>query len=206
MSLTSECENAMLKILVIDRCHFTRTGLEAWLNHSERFSRSFLVSGLNNLSLVKEHILQWKPHLVIADLYGFLNDTLSTQYIAPFFLACGTSPLILLESGGMMPETQCHTACALLSKQIPLSDLAEHIHNALLSGSMSESPRNASPLLTPQEEKVLTMWMEGASNHAIACALSIHGKTVYTYKRNIRMKLHMDNRFSPFLTPVALKN
>ncbi|EKC6347937.1 helix-turn-helix transcriptional regulator, partial [Salmonella enterica subsp. enterica serovar Kentucky] len=22
----------MLKILVIDRCHFTRTGMEAWLN------------------------------------------------------------------------------------------------------------------------------------------------------------------------------
>ncbi|WP_336220740.1 helix-turn-helix transcriptional regulator [Citrobacter amalonaticus] len=196
----------MLKILVIDRCHFTRTGLEAWLNHSERFNRSFLVSGLNNLSLVKEHILQWKPHLVIADLYGFLNDTLSAQYIAPFFLACGASPLILLESGGMMSETQRYPVCASVSKQISLPDLAEHIHNALLSGSMSESPHNASPLLTPQEEKVLTMWMEGASNNAIACALSIHGKTVYTYKRNIRMKLHMDNRFSPFLTPIALKS
>ncbi|HIH4135533.1 TPA: hypothetical protein ACYR9H_005586, partial [Klebsiella pneumoniae] len=24
----------MLKILVIDRCHFTRTGIEALLNHS----------------------------------------------------------------------------------------------------------------------------------------------------------------------------
>ncbi|EBI7759725.1 helix-turn-helix transcriptional regulator, partial [Salmonella enterica] len=25
----------MLKILVIDRCHFTRTGMEAWLNHTD---------------------------------------------------------------------------------------------------------------------------------------------------------------------------
>ncbi|EOG8171705.1 helix-turn-helix transcriptional regulator, partial [Enterobacter hormaechei] len=24
----------MFKILLIDRCHFTRTGFEAWLNHS----------------------------------------------------------------------------------------------------------------------------------------------------------------------------
>ena len=44
------------------------------------------------------------------------------------------------------------------------------------------------------------MWMDGVSNNAIAAALSIHGKTVYTYKRNIRMKLHLGNRFSPFLS------
>ncbi|EBB4265347.1 hypothetical protein CHZ06_25445 [Salmonella enterica] len=53
----------MLKILVIDRCHFTRTGIEALLNHSGRFSSSFLVSGINNLLLAKEHILQWKPQI-----------------------------------------------------------------------------------------------------------------------------------------------
>ena len=45
---------------------------------------------------------------------------------------------------------------------------------------------------------MLTLWMDGASNQKIATHLSINGKTVYTYKRNIRMKLHMDTRFSPF--------
>lgn len=195
----------MLKILVIDRCYFTRTAIEAWLNHSEFFNRSFLVSGLNNLLLVKEHIQQWKPHLVIADLYGFLNDALSVQHIEPLFQACGTSPLILLESGGL-GKTHRYPVHAMLSKQIALPELAENIHDALLAGPTSEAPRNASPLLTPQEDKVLTMWMEGASNNAIACALSIHSKTVYTYKRNIRMKLHMDNRFSPFLALSEQKN
>lgn len=195
----------MLKILVIDRCHYTRTGIEAWLNHSELFTTSFLVSGLNNLLLVKEHISQWQPHLVIADLYGFMNDALSVQNMSSFILACGTSPLILLQSGGAA-NAQRFPVYATLPKQIPLPELAENIHNALLSGSFSEAPNNASPLLTPQEEKVLTMWMEGASNNVIAGALSIQGKTVYTYKRNIRMKLHMDNRFSPFLAPSELKN
>jgi DNA-binding CsgD family transcriptional regulator len=42
--------------------------------------------------------------------------------------------------------------------------------------------------------------MDGASNQKIASHLSINGKTVYTYKRNIRMKLHMDTRYSPFLS------
>lgn len=93
--------------------------MEAWLNHTDVLSSSLLVSGMNNLILAKEHILQWKPHLVIADLYGFLNDALPEQPINAF--------------------------------------------------------------------------------KEIAYALGIHGKTVYTYKRNIRMKLHMDNRYSPFL-------
>ncbi|MDI4740339.1 hypothetical protein MJN54_34695, partial [Salmonella enterica subsp. enterica serovar Kentucky] len=42
----------------------TRTGMEAWLNHTDVLSSSLLVSGMNNLILAKEHILQWKPHLV----------------------------------------------------------------------------------------------------------------------------------------------
>ena len=45
---------------------------------------------------------------------------------------------------------------------------------------------------------MLTLWMDGASNQKIAAHLSINGKRWYTYKRNIRMKLHMDTRFSPF--------
>ncbi|HAE2355466.1 TPA_asm: hypothetical protein G3277_004996, partial [Salmonella enterica subsp. enterica serovar Heidelberg] len=88
----------MLKILVIDRCHFTRTGIEALLNHSGRFSSSFLVSGINNLLLAKDHILQWKPHLVIADLYSFISETHSSPPIKPFFMSCGVIPLILLQS------------------------------------------------------------------------------------------------------------
>ena len=40
------------------------------------------------------------------------------------------------------------------------------------------------------------LWMDGASNQKIASNLRINGKTVYTYKRNIRMKLHMDTRYS----------
>ncbi|HAS1111668.1 TPA: helix-turn-helix transcriptional regulator, partial [Enterobacter cloacae] len=31
----------MFKILLIDRCHFTRAGFEAWLNHSGLFPGHF---------------------------------------------------------------------------------------------------------------------------------------------------------------------
>lgn len=89
---------------------------------------------------------------------------------------------------------------ASLCKNTPLYTLATVINDALSSCASYEIPQIATPLLTRQEEKVLALWMEGASNQKIAGKLSINSKTVYTYKRNIRMKLHMDTRFSPFLT------
>ncbi|KLV63767.1 transcriptional regulatory protein EntR [Citrobacter sp. MGH106] len=203
MCPSSECEKFMLKILVIDRCHYTRTGLEALLNHSGMFNSSFLVSGINNLLLAKEHILQWKPHLVIADLYSFLSDAHSSPPIAPFFMSCGMIPLILLRPGDREhipahnPQYSVHS---VLSKRATLAELSDNIQDALHVRPTLETAKNVTPLLTPQEEKVLSMWMDGVGNNEIAAALCIHGKTVYTYKRNIRMKLHLGNRFSPFLS------
>ncbi|HGY3715692.1 LuxR C-terminal-related transcriptional regulator [Citrobacter sp. Res13-Sevr-PEB04-36] len=193
----------MHKILVIDRCHFTRTGIEALLNHSGKFNSSFLVSGINNLLLAKEHISQWKPHLVIADLNGFLSDVHSSPPIAPFFMSCGQIPLILLQSGDREPvpnHSPQYAIHSVLSKRATLTELSGSIQEALGVRLELETTKNATPLLTPQEEKVLSMWMDGASNNAIAATLGIHGKTVYTYKRNIRIKLHLGNRFSPFLS------
>ena len=193
----------MLKILVIDRCHFTRTGIEALLNHSGRFRSSFLVSGINNLLLAKEHILQWKPHLVIADLYSFISEAHSTPPVKPFFMSCGVIPLILLQSADRqhtsVPTSQA-IAHSVLTKHTSLNTLTHTIQEALQDRPTLALAENPTPLLTPQEEKVLSMWMDGVSNSAIAATLSIHGKTVYTYKRNIRMKLHLGNRFSPFLS------
>ncbi|MTH47092.1 response regulator transcription factor [Intestinirhabdus alba] len=195
----------MLKILVIDRCHFTRTGLKAWLSYSELCGSTFLVSELNNLALAKEHILQWKPQLIIADLSGFPGNDGSAQYAAPFFAACGTRPLILLHADHAKEE-QRYPAHALLSKRIPLPELSKRIVEVLRARPAEESPGTAAPLLTPQEAHVLTMWMEGVSHSAIARTLGIREKTVYTYKRNIRMKLHIDNRFSPFLAQARERN
>jgi DNA-binding NarL/FixJ family response regulator len=89
----------MFKILLIDRCHFTRAGFEAWLNHSGLFPGSYVVTGLNNLFLAREHILQWKPTLVIADLHGFKQDIHHFQQLSSLLKASETRPFILLQSG-----------------------------------------------------------------------------------------------------------
>jgi DNA-binding NarL/FixJ family response regulator len=197
------CENNMFKILLIDRCHFTRTGFEAWLNHSGLFPGTFMVTGLNNLFLAREHILHWKPTLVIADLNSFMQDMNDIQQLSSLLIASETLPFILLQSGEVVDKANSikqYPLWASLSKSTTLEGLATVINDALSTCASYEIPQVATPLLTRQEEKVLTLWMDGASNQVIAGKLSINSKTVYTYKRNIRMKLHMDTRFSPFLS------
>ena len=193
----------MFKILLIDRCHFTRAGFEAWLNHSELFPGHFVVTGLNNLILAREHILQWDPSVVIADLHGFMQDIHHFQQLSSLLNASEKVPFILLQSGEdkeMAGFLSQFPIWASLTKNAGLETLATVINDALTTRASVEIPAVAAPLLTRQEEKVLTLWMDGASNQKIATHLSINCKTVYTYKRNIRMKLHMDTRFSPFLS------
>jgi len=194
----------MLKILLIDRCYFTRLGLEIWLNHADLFSTPVVVTGLNNLMLAKEHAMQWQPDLVIADLYGFAGDLHHVQQLSSLLMACSDrSKLILFQSGhnaDMENYCQQFPIAARLAKTDSLAKLAQSIDTALLARPVYSEPQTAAPLLTRQEEKVLSLWMEGTNNHCIASRLGINGKTVYTYKRNIRMKLGMCNRFTPFLS------
>lgn len=89
----------MFKILLIDRCHFTRAGFEAWLNHSGLFPGHYVVTGLNNLFLAREHILQWKPSLVIADLHGFRQDTPHFQQFSSLLNASEKLPLYYVAIG-----------------------------------------------------------------------------------------------------------
>lgn len=194
----------MLKILLIDRCYFTRSGLEIWLNQAGLFSTPVVVTGLNNLMLAKEHAMQWQPDLIIADLYGFAGDLHHIQQLSSLLTACNEhGQLILLQSGHneeMESYCQQFPISARMAKTSSLAELAKAIDTALLARPVYAEPQAAAPLLTRQEEKVLSLWMEGTNNHCIAHRLGINGKTVYTYKRNIRMKLGMCNRFTPFLS------
>lgn len=186
----------MYKILIIDRCSFTRLGLEAWLQQINGGSTSFLVTPLNSLLLAKAHIESWQPHLVVADFAAFQHDLQQSHFLPALLAVCEQrSRLIRLQSEPLTFKNVGEE----VAKNAPIEKLEHRILAALHSCPKAHSARTATPLLTRQEEKVLSLWMEGASNQAIANEMQITGKTVYTYKRNIRVKLKVENRFSPFI-------
>ncbi|STQ14688.1 two component LuxR family transcriptional regulator [Enterobacter cloacae] len=144
----------MFKILLIDRCHFTRAGFEAWLNHSGLFPGHFVVTGLNNLILAREHILQWDPSVVIADLHGFMQDIHHFQQLSSLLNASEKVPFILLQSGEdkeMAGFLSQFPIWASLTKNAGLETLATVINDALTTRASVEIPAVAAPLLTRQE-------------------------------------------------------
>ena len=137
----------MFKILLIDRCHFTRTGFEAWLNHSGLFPGHYVVTGLNNLFLAREHILQWKPELVIADLHGFRQDIHHFQQLSSLLnasenyllLCCNRERTRTGDRLGNFP------VWSSLMKNAPLEEIATVINDALISRASTYRPTVAAP-------------------------------------------------------------
>lgn len=186
----------MYKILIIDRCYFTRLGLEKWLQQVNGGPSSLLVTHLNSLLLAKAHIESWQPHLVIADFTAFQHDLQQSHFLPALLAVCEQrTRLVRLQNTPFLFKN----VGAEIPKKSPLDVLGHRIMKVLQSGPRVNPARAVTPLLTRQEEKVLSLWMSGASNQAIASEMQINGKTVYTYKRNIRVKLKVENRFSPFI-------
>ncbi len=105
--------------------------------------------------------------MVIAVLYCFLNGSVTEQPINAFFDACRMWQLVLLQSGNM-PYRPQYASHAVLSKHTPLHELEQRIKGALHTHPLQEAPESATPLPSPQEEKVLAMWTDGHSNKEIA--------------------------------------
>ncbi|MFJ3457801.1 LuxR C-terminal-related transcriptional regulator [Scandinavium goeteborgense] len=186
----------MYKILIIDRCCFSRLGLESWLQAVNDGKSSFLITHLNSLLLAKAHVESWQPHLVIADFTCFQHDLQQSHFLPALLAVCEQrTRLIRLQNEPFVFKNVGEA----LAKKAPLETLGQRILTVLRNGPAINPARIVTPLLTRQEEKVLSLWMDGASNQAIANEMEITGKTVYTYKRNIRMKLKVENRFSPFI-------
>lgn len=186
----------MYKILIIDRCCFSRLGLETGLQQKTDETSSFLVTHLNSLLLAKAHVESWQPHLVIADFASFQHDALQSHFLPALLNVCEQRTRVLRLQNEPFVFKNVGEA---ISKKAPLDVLRQRVMDLLLSGPIINPARVVTPLLTRQEEKVLSLWMEGASNQTIASEMRITGKTVYTYKRNIRLKLKVEHRFSPFI-------
>jgi DNA-binding NarL/FixJ family response regulator len=190
----------MHKILLVDRCHYSRQGFKSWLNRNMAFS----ISETDNLLLAREKIIEWRPNLVIADFTSFASTLHNIQQLSSIYSACGASVRLMLFNSIRHDKIEEYCLSqgsrSIYSKSVPLPELYSAIQNQLSARPPFHSaPHYTPPLLTLREEKILKLWTDEANNDFIARMMGISTKTVYTYKRNIRMKLGINNRFSLFI-------
>lgn len=194
----------MYKILVVDRCCFSRFGLKTWLSQKGLREKELILAEADNLPLAREMMMTWQPHLIIADFTGFQTTLDNIRQLSIIHETRAESThIILLQSnhhshiGG---ESKNSGNIHILDKSISLNALEDIIEkNIALPSDQKNKKRAIIPLLTLREERILKLWKEEVHNAYIAKLMGISVKTVYTYKRNIRMKLGAENRLSLFM-------
>ncbi|WP_312583159.1 response regulator transcription factor [Atlantibacter hermannii] len=191
----------MPKILVIDRCCYSRTGLAHIVSESAVHALPIEVIQTDDLLKAREY-MKWKPDIVIADFYGFLNGLHHIDQLSSIFAASSTKTrfILLPYARSALLENYCATQDIWFNadKSCSLEALEEALRNALTRTHAKADNRHIASLLTLREEQILQLWKKGESNDRIAESMHITVKTVYTYKRNIRMKLGANNRFTLF--------
>ncbi|VEC01309.1 colanic acid capsular biosynthesis activation protein A [Cedecea lapagei] len=194
----------MYKILLVDRCYFSRQGLTHLLNQKNNLATAMSILETDSLLLAREKIIKWQPNMVIADFNSFSTALHNIQQLSTIYSACGDTTRLLLLQSGHHPTIAEYCAAQgstdIWDKSLSLAALADLIQQMIAARPpFREVKRHITPLLTLREEKILKLWKEEAKNEYIARVMGISIKTVYTYKRNIRLKLGADNRLSLFL-------
>jgi len=193
----------MYKILVVDKCCFSRFGLKSWLSEGELGEKS-LITEADNLQLAREMMMTWQPNLIIADFTSFLTTLKNIRQLSIIHeTRAENTSIILLKSNhhshigdGSKNRGNIH----ILDKSIPLNELETIIaKNIILPAENKTKKRALIPPLTLREERILKLWKDEVHNAYIARLMGISIKTVYTYKRNIRVKLGAENRLSLFM-------
>lgn len=195
----------MYKILVVDKCCFSRFGLKAWLSQEGFSEKDIIITEIDNLQLAREVMMTWQPNLIIADFTSFLTTLKNIRQLSIIHEArAENTSIILLQSNhhshiGDVSKNRGNIH--ILDKSISLNELKNIIEkNITLPAEEKNKKRALIPLLTLREERILKLWKDEVHNAYIARLMGISIKTVYTYKRNIRMKLGAENRLSLFMS------
>lgn len=195
----------MYKILVVDKCCFSRLGLKTWLSQEGFSERDIIITEANNLQFAREMMMTWQPNLIIADFTSFLTTLKNIRQLSIIHeTRAENTSIILLQSNhhshiGDVSKNRGNIH--ILDKSISLNELKYIIEkNITLPAEEKNKKRALIPLLTLREERILKLWKDEVHNAYIARLMGISIKTVYTYKRNIRMKLGAENRLSLFMS------
>jgi DNA-binding CsgD family transcriptional regulator/CheY-like chemotaxis protein len=194
----------MYKILVVDRCCFSRFGLKTWLSQDIFQEKNIIITEADDLHVAREMMMTWQPNLIIADFNSFLTTLKNIRQLSIIYETCTENTgIILLQNNhhshiGDVSKNRGNIH--ILDKSIPLNALESIIERNIALPIYEKTKKRALiPLLTLREERILKLWKDEVHNAYIARLMGISVKTVYTYKRNIRMKLGAENRLSLFM-------
>lgn len=180
-----------MKILIIDECFYTRSGVNTYLNSSASLN-------LMDVSTVAQATLaidNFNPEIIIVNLTQYCRFGGHCPLLAQFINCCGQARVyIYLDASYPFSETPIpltDSVSILAKKHLP--ELLQSLSSVSNDNDKPVPPCSAS-LFSPQEHKVMCYWMTEMPNYRIARKLNISDSTVYSHKRHITEKIKVRNR------------
>ncbi|AHM74616.1 LuxR C-terminal-related transcriptional regulator [Yersinia hibernica] len=180
-----------MKILIIDECFYTRSGVNTYLNNSASLN-------LMDVPTVEQATLaihDFNPEIIIVNLTQYCRFGGHCPLLAQFISCCGQAKVyIYLDASYPFSENPIPLtdSVSILAKKY-LPELLQNLSNVPQEASQSAQPCSSS-LFSPQEHKVMCYWMTEMPNYRIARKLNISDSTVYSHKRHITEKIKVRNR------------
>ncbi|CFR04998.1 LuxR C-terminal-related transcriptional regulator [Yersinia kristensenii] len=180
-----------MKILIIDECFYTRSGVNTYLNSSASLN-------LMDVPTVEDATLaihDFNPETIIVNLTQYCRFGGHCPLLAQFLSCCEQAKVyIYLDASYPFSETPIpltDSVSILAKKHLP--ELLQSLSSISHDGGKPLLPCPAS-LFSPQEHKVMCYWMTEMPNYRIARKLNISDSTVYSHKRHITEKIKVRNR------------
>lgn len=191
-----------MRILVIDRCNYTRSGITGYLQETMHVAADSAVD-ITEAPLIEPH-RQYDILLINLSEYCQLADdsTRLRQFLLQFSQGRIYAYLerSYIENGvflDVMPN------CALCSKSL-LIPLLEQVRFRAKYRDLEQSVPTK-PLFSTQELLIMHSWMAQMPTHLLAKRLDISYRTVYVHKRNIMQKMQLRTRQEFYFIYQAMK-
>lgn len=180
-----------MKILIIDECFYTRSGVNTYLNSVSSIK-------LMDVPTVEEATLaiqEFQPDIIIVNLTQYCRYGGHCPLLAQFIHYCTRAKVyIYLDASYPFSETPIpltESVSILAKKHLP--NLLRRLPGFSLE-RLGIQPNQQASLFSPQEHKVMCYWMTEMPNYRIARKQNISGSTVYSHKRHITEKIKVRNR------------
>ncbi|MEQ4922454.1 LuxR C-terminal-related transcriptional regulator [Proteus hauseri] len=195
-----------MKVLIIDKCYFTRNGIRCFLSQKNSKHEIIDTSSIKNAN---NYINSSMPDIIFINLTKYCRETSHCEHLQYFFLSTKQCRLYLYIDANY-PDKERPIAltnnCFILPKRI-LSWVLDKT-SLLTSRSQVVFPtynHSLCSIFSTQEQKIINYWMNELPNHQIAKKLKISNSTVYSHKRHITEKINVKNRIELFFIYNILK-
>jgi NarL family two-component system response regulator LiaR len=199
-----ECTQDPIRVLIVDDHALVRSGLRYFLL---AFDDLELVGEASNGKEALEYCAQDQPHVILMDLMmPEMGGVEATRIIRQRWPDTHIIALTNFENAELVQDILQAGATGYLLKNVAADDLASAIR-AARAGQPTLAPEATEALiqtvthatvpnydLTPREEEVLALMVEGLSNADIAEKLVIGLSTVKFHVSNILSKLDVSSR------------